>query len=70
MSLRALGNLSYCDENIRYLVDSGAVEVIVQGMIANASAKQAIQYSLEVRVGVNACLDVRVRCVCVCELRR
>ena len=49
MTLRALGNLSYCDENIRFLVDCGAVEVIVQGMIAHASNKEAIQYALEVQ---------------------
>ncbi len=48
MTLRALGNLSYCDENIHYLVESGAVECIVQGMLANSADKQATQYSLEV----------------------
>lgn len=36
MALRALGNLSFCDENIRYLVDSGAVECIVQVLLRSS----------------------------------
>ena len=50
MSLRALGNLSYCDENIRFLVESGGVECIVEGMKFHAAAKPVVQFALEVRV--------------------
>jgi hypothetical protein len=61
MTLRALGNLSYCDENIRFLVDNGAIDVIVQGMTSHPSDKQAQQFALEVRVACEC-----VPCVCAC----
>eukprot|EP01138_Halocafeteria_seosinensis_P014727 gb/GECG01015034.1/.p1 GENE.gb/GECG01015034.1/~~gb/GECG01015034.1/.p1 ORF type:complete len:2451 (+),score=419.39 gb/GECG01015034.1/:1-7353(+) len=49
MALRALGNLSYVDENIRYIADNhGATEVIVQGMDAATDDDEAIQLSMEV----------------------
>ena len=50
MALRALGNLSFCDQNIRYLVDSGAVECIVQGMKQNEKDAEALQNAVEVCV--------------------
>lgn len=48
MALRALGNLSYCDENIRFIVDEGATAVIVTGMKSNAKDEEGLQLAMEV----------------------
>lgn len=49
MALRALGNLAYCDENIRFVVvEHKATEVIVQGMDDHAADEEALQLAMEV----------------------
>ena len=48
MALRALGNLSYCDENIRFIVEEGATTCIVTGMQTHNSDDEALQLSMEV----------------------
>jgi hypothetical protein len=49
MALRALGNLAYCDENIRFLVEAhSATKAIVTGMRANPKDEEALQLAIEV----------------------
>ena len=43
MALRALGNLSYCDANIRWIVNHGAAAVIVKGMDLYAKDEEGLQ---------------------------
>jgi len=47
-ALRALGNLSYCDENIPWIVQNGATKAIVQGMHKNPEDLETQQISIEV----------------------
>ena len=56
-ALRALGNLSYCDENIPFLVKEGATECIVKGMQAHPDVIAIVRMSLDV-VGNFAALAV------------
>lgn len=56
-SLRALGNLSFCDENIRFVVEEHhATKAIVAGMRAHAKDEELLQLSMEV-VGNFASLE-------------
>ena len=48
MALRALGNLSYCDANIRWIVNHGAAAVIVKGMELNQKDEECLQLAVEV----------------------
>lgn len=49
MALRALGNLSFCDENIRFIVEEHhATKAIVAGMRAHPKDDEAQQLSMEV----------------------
>ena len=49
MALRAIGNLSYVDANIRYIADKHkATEVIVNGMDEHSEDEEAIQLAMEV----------------------
>jgi hypothetical protein len=49
MALRALGNLSFCDENIRFIVEQHhATKAIVAGMRANPKDEEAQQLAMEV----------------------
>jgi len=49
MALRALGNLAYCDENIRFLVEAhSATKAIVTGMRSNPKDEEALQLAIEV----------------------
>jgi hypothetical protein len=49
MSLRALGNLSFCDENIRFIVEEHhATKAIVAGMRAHPKDEEAQQLAMEV----------------------
>lgn len=49
MALRALGNLSFCDENIKFIVEEHhAVKAIVAGMRANKGDEEAQQLAMEV----------------------
>ena len=49
MTLRALGNLSFCDDNIRFVVEKqGATRAIVAGMRANQKDEEALQLAMEV----------------------
>ncbi len=49
MALRALGNLAYCDENIRFVVDKhSATKVIVLGMKHHNTDEEALQLAMEV----------------------
>jgi hypothetical protein len=57
MALRALGNLAYCDENIRFIVEANsATKAIVAGMRANPKDEEALQVAMEV-IGNFASLD-------------
>ena len=57
MALRALGNLAYCDENIRFIVEeNAATKAIVAGMRANPKDEEALQVAMEV-IGNFASLD-------------
>jgi len=47
-ALRALGNLSYADENILWIVQNGATKCIVAGMAANEDDLETQQLSIEV----------------------
>jgi hypothetical protein len=47
-ALRALGNLSYCDANIRWIVENGATKCIVAGMVANKEDVEAQQIAIDV----------------------
>jgi hypothetical protein len=49
MALRALGNLSFCDENIRFIVETHhATQAIVNGMRINSKDEEALQVRKEV----------------------
>jgi len=49
MALRALGNLAYCDENIRFVVaEHGATRFIVLGMKHHQADEEALQLAMEV----------------------
>lgn len=49
MALRALGNLSFCDENIRYIAEQHhATKAIVAGMRAHPKDEEAQQLAMEV----------------------
>eukprot|EP00516_Mucochytrium_quahogii_P000838 CAMPEP_0203744552 /NCGR_PEP_ID=MMETSP0098-20131031/584_1 /ASSEMBLY_ACC=CAM_ASM_000208 /TAXON_ID=96639 /ORGANISM=" , Strain NY0313808BC1" /LENGTH=2433 /DNA_ID=CAMNT_0050632097 /DNA_START=311 /DNA_END=7609 /DNA_ORIENTATION=- len=47
-ALRALGNLSYCDENILWIVQNSATKYIVAGMAANEDDLETQQIGIEV----------------------
>jgi len=49
MAMRALGNLAYCDENIRFIVEgNNATKAIVAGMRAHPADEEALQLAMEV----------------------
>ena len=47
-ALRALGNLSFCDENIPFLVKEGATECIVKGMTQHPNNVAIVRMALDV----------------------
>ncbi len=48
MALRAIGNLTRCDENIARVVGYGVIKGIVEGMSANADISSVIQLAADV----------------------
>jgi hypothetical protein len=48
MALRAIGNLTRCDENIMRVVGYGVIKGIVQGMQGNAEIAGVLQLSADV----------------------
>ena len=48
MALRAIGNLTRCDENIARVVGFGVIKGIVEGMTANAEISGVIQLAADV----------------------
>ena len=48
MALRAIGNLTRCDENISRVVGFGVIKGIVEGMAANAEISSVIQLAADV----------------------
>ncbi len=48
MALRAVGNLTRCDENIMRVVGYGVIKGIVQGMQGNADIPGVLQLSADV----------------------
>ena len=48
MALRAVGNLTRCDENIMRVVGYGMIKGIVQGMVGNSEIPGVLQLSADV----------------------
>ncbi len=55
-AMRCIGNLSFCDQNIRYLVSEHATEVVVRAMSAHPQDIELLQLAIDV-IGNLASLD-------------